>query len=424
MESMYSLAERLFPICRSITGDGVRETLRILGEHIPDLCVHEVPTGTAVFDWIVPKEWRIRDAWIKGADGVKLIDFKDSNLHVVGYSTPVDMTVDRDELMRYIYVEDTMPDAIPYVTSYYKERFGFCMSKNQRDSIPEGEYHIFIDSELFDGSMTYADKIIPGETKDEILFSTYVCHPSMANNELSGPCVLTALSQYISSLPQRRYTYRFVFIPETIGSITYLSKNLMQMKQHVKAGFVVSCVGDDRTYSYVASRYGDTLADKVMKNTLKYHYPNYKTYSFLQRGSDERQYNAPGVDLPVCSFCRSKYGEYDEYHTSADDMSLISEEGMRGALDVLIKCVCSLEANAHYRVNCLCEPQLGRRGLYPTVSKKGTYGSSRTTADMIAYCDGSNDLIDISDIIDVPADILAGIAKTLEDGGLISRLDH
>lgn len=424
MLSLYSIAERLFPICRSITGSGVRETLSILREYIPTLDVFEVPSGTQVFDWRVPKEWRIRDAWVKNSSGEKIIDFKRSNLHVVGYSAPIDKEVGLEELLQYVYVEDTLPDAIPYVTSYYKERYGFCMSKSQRDRLPDDRYHIFIDSELFDGSLTYGEAVIPGECEQEIFFSTYICHPSMANNELSGPCVLTGLYRYLTEIKHRRYTYRLIFIPETIGSITYLSRNLPHLKRCVKAGFVVTCAGDDRTYSYVASRYGDTLADKVVKNTLRYHYPDHKTYSFLQRGSDERQYNAPGVDLPVCAVCRSKYGEYPEYHTSADDMSLISEDGMRGMLEMLQKCVRALEANAYYRVNCLCEPQLGRRGLYPTVSKKNTYGSARTMSDIIAYCDGTNDLIDISDIIGAPLDAIVEMVKTLESGEVLSRVPH
>ena len=260
-----------------------------------------------------------------------------------------------------------------------------------------------------------------GEIKlnKEVLLSTYICHPSMANNELSGPSVAIHLAKWLNELPERRYTYRIVFIPETIGSITYLSRNLDDMKRNVIAGFNISCVGDDRTYSYVASRYGNTLADKVAKNVLRFHYPNYKAYSFLNRGSDERQYNAPGVDLPVCGISRSKYGEYPEYHTSKDDLGLISPSGLQGAYDVLQQCISALETNRKYRVKCLCEPQLGKRGLYPTISQKGSYGSIRAMTNFIAYADGSNDVIDISNIIGEPVHVLISVIEKLLANKLI-----
>ncbi|MDE5590040.1 MAG: DUF4910 domain-containing protein, partial [Acetatifactor sp.] len=372
-QMMYQLVERLFPICRSITGDGVRETLSILKEYISDLKIYEVPSGTKVFDWVIPKEWRIREAYIENGKGEKIVDMKENNLHVMGYSAPLDKYVDLQELKQYIYVQEDQPDAIPYVTSYYKERSGFCMSRNMRDALPEDRYHMYIDSELFDGSLTYGEMILPGKTEKEVLLSTYLCHPSMANNELSGPAVVTALVRWFDSLKDRKYTYRIVFIPETIGSITYLSRNLEEMKQRVIAGYVLSCVGDNRTYSYIPSRDGNTLADRAAKNVLRFHYPEYRRYTFLDRGSDERQYNAPGVDLPVCVVCRSKYGEFPEYHTSLDNLSLVTPEGLEGALDAYRQMIMAIEYNVFYRIKCLCEPQLGKRGLYPTVSKKGSY---------------------------------------------------
>ena len=343
-EEMYELCERLFPICRSITGDGVRKTLQMLVEvYGNEINIHEVPTGTKVFDWTVPKEWNIKEAYIENSKGQRVIDFKNNNLHVVGYSLPVDKFVDLQELKSVVYTQPDQPDAIPYVTSYYKECYGFCMSQNQLDKLPEDTYHIVIDSELKEGSLTYGEIIIPGDTEEEVFLSTYICHPSMANNELSGPVVATFLAKWLNLLVKRRYTYRIIFIPETIGAITYLSKNLQYLKEHVIAGFNLSCVGDNRTFSYVESRYGDTLADKAAKNVLSFYYPDYKTYSFLKRGSDERQYNAPGVDLPVCAICRSKYGEYPEYHTSKDNLELISPEGLLGAYEVYQQCILSLE---------------------------------------------------------------------------------
>lgn len=423
---MYDLCAKLFPYCRSITGDGVRQTLHDLKAVVPEMTLHEVPSGTQVFDWTVPKEWRIRDAWIKNSKGEKVLDFHETNLRVMGYSLPLDEKMPLDELKKIIYTQPDQPDVIPYVTSYYKERSGFCMTQQEKDALPEDTYHAYIDSELFDGSLTYGEVILPGETDDEILLSTYDCHPSMANNECSGPAVSIYLAKWLKSLPHRHYTYRFVYIPETIGSITYLSQSdhLAHMKKHVKAGFNISCVGDDRTYTYVASRYGDTLADRVAKNVLHFHYPKYETRSFLYRGSDERQYNAPSIELPVCAVCRSKYGEYPEYHTSKDDMGLISPSGLEGAYRAYQLMIEALEANRTYRVTCYGEPQLGKRGLYPTISQKGSYDGIKAMTDLITYADGRNDLIAISDRIGVPVHDLIPIAKKMLDAGLFEEVEE
>ena len=420
---MYALCDKLFPVCRSITGNGVRQTLQTLQALCPSMTMHEVPTGTQVFDWTVPKEWNIRDAWIKNSNGEKILDFHKTNLHVMGYSLPVDKKVQLQELLPLIHTQPDQPDAIPYVTSYYKERYGFCMSQNQKDALPEDLYHIHIDSELKDGSLTYGEILIPSTegNEEEIFLSTYVCHPSMANNELSGPVVTIHLAKWLLEKKQRRYRYRIIFIPETIGAITYLSQHLPDMKKRVRAGFNLSCVGDDRTYSYIASRYGNTLADKVAKNVLSFCYPEYKHYSFLQRGSDERQYNAPGVDLPVCAVCRSKYGEYPEYHTSKDDMGLISPSGLQGAYEVYRDMIEVLEYNDYYQVQCLCEPQLGKRGLYPTISQKGSYDEVKSMTNFIAYADGTNDLMDISSIIGVPVSQLIPVVDKLLKEGLVKR---
>lgn len=412
---MYALAGRLFPICRSITGEGFRKSLNILCEEVPDIKVYEVPSGTPVFDWVVPKEWNIRGGGIYRCNGEKVIDFEDSNLHIIGYSTPIHDIVSREKLLEHIHTQPDQPDLIPYITSYYKERWGFCMSENQKKTLTDEKYRVEIDSSFKDGSLTYGDLLIPGESEKEILITTYLCHPSMANNELSGPAVIVELMKYVQQLANRRYSYRFVINPETIGSITYLSRNLETLQKNVVAGFVLSCVGDDRTYSYIESKHGFTLADRVLQNVLRFHYPNYKHYSFLKRGSDERQYNSAGVDLPVCGFCRSKYEEYPEYHTSADNMELISPEGLLGAYEVMEKVINTLENNYHFRMNCVCEPQLGKRGLYPTISQKGTYGAVKTLTNFIAYADGRSDLIDISNIINVPTTELITIKEKLGD---------
>ena len=425
-DEMYALCTELFPICRSITGDGVRQTLQILRSIVPKMTSYEIPSGTQVFDWTVPKEWNIRDAWIKNSKDEKILDFQKTNLHVMGYSLPVDKKVTMAELLPLIHTQPDQPDAIPYVTSYYKERYGFCMTQNQKDALPEDTYHIYIDSELKIGSLTYGEILIPSTegNEDEIFLSTYVCHPSMANNELSGPAVTIYLAKWLLEKKHRRYNYRIIFIPETIGAITYLSQHLPEMKKRIRAGFNISCVGDDRTYSYVASRYGDTLADKVAKNVLSFRYPEYKRYSFLQRGSDERQYNAPGVDLPVCGVCRSKYSEYPEYHTSKDDMGLISPSGLQGAYEVYCEIIEALEHNYIYEIQCLCEPQLGKRGLYPTISQKGSYDDIKSMMNFIAYADGSNDLVDISNRIHTPVKQLIPIAEKLSENHLIECVEE
>lgn len=418
---MYAFAERLFPIGRSLTGEGVRQSLGMIKELVPELEIREIPSGTQVFDWTIPQEWEIRHAYIEEETGNRIVDYEVNNLHVIGYSTPVDRYVDLEELLNYIRVEDEQPDVIPYVTSYYSPRYGFCMSKRQRDALKPGTYHMVIDSRLFDGVLNYAELLLPGKTEKEVLLSTYICHPSMANNELSGPVLVTWLANWLKTI-DRNLTYRIVIVPETIGSIAYLSRNLDAMRKNTIAGFVLTCVGDDRTYSYLESRNGNTLSDRVLTNVLKDVYPEYKTYSYLDRGSDERQYNAPGVDLPVCDFCRSKYGEYPEYHTSADDMSLISPRGLSGAYHVMTQVLAALEMNGFYRVNCLCEPQLGKRGLYPTESRKGIYHEVKKLTNLIAYADGERDLIEISTKIGVPLVGLIPIVEKLVAAGLLDKL--
>ncbi len=419
-QKMYGLAERLFPICRSITGEGFRTSLNMIKEIVPEIEVHQVPSGTQVFDWVIPNEWNCSGGGIYTLSGKKIVDFADSNLHIMGYSTPIDEVISREELLAHVYTLPEQPEWVPYVTSYYKERWGFCMSENQKRTLNEEKYHVAIKSTLQPGNLTYGDLLIPGDSREEILFSTYLCHPSMANDDLSGPVVQTALIKYVQSLPKRRYSYRFVFIPETIGSLTYCSRHLDTLQQNVKAGFVLSCVGDERTYSYIETKYGDTLADRVLQNVLKFHYPNYKRFSFLYRGSDERQYNSAGVDLPVCGFCRSKHsGEYPEYHTSADNMDLITSDGLEGSYDVMVKVIDTLENNYHYKMTCKGEPQLGKRGLYPTVSMKGSNAGVKAMTHFIAYSDGKNDLIQISDIIGVSTSELIGIKNQLLDSGLL-----
>jgi aminopeptidase-like protein len=415
--AMHALAARLFPICRSITGPGVRETLRVLGEYLP-LEIHEVPSGTAVFDWIVPREWVIRDAFIEDETGRRVVDFRQNNLHVVGYSVPVDRWVSLEELQEHLYSLPDQPAAIPYVTSYYQERWGFCIAHRERETLAPGRYRVCIDSELKDGSLTYGECVVPGACAQEVFLSTYVCHPSMANNELSGPVVAAFLARWIRAAP-RRYTYRLVFLPETIGAITYLSRHREHVQRQVVAGFNLSCLGDERAWSYVASRYGDTLADKVAQHVLGAISPDFQAYSFLERGSDERQYCSPGVDLPLVTLCRSKFATYPEYHTSLDDLTLVTPAGLAGGYEMVRRCLEALEHNRKYRVTCYGEPQLGRRALYPAVSMKQSSAGVRTMMNFLAYADGRNDLVDITNRIGVPVWDLYEMAARLEEEGLI-----
>ena len=416
-KEIYGWAVDLFPINRSLTGDGVRQTLQYIKNIIPEMEINEVPSGTKCFDWTVPQEWNCDDAYILDPDGNKICDFKINNLHVVGYSTPIDKEVDLEELKEHLYWIEDQPTAIPYITSYYSPRWGFCLSFNEFKKLKKGTYKVKINSELIDGSLTYGEVKLKGESDKEIFLSTYVCHPSMANNELSGPVVTTALVKFIKSLKDRKYSYRIVFIPETIGSITYISRNIDDMKKNIIAGFNISCVGDDRCFSYVPSRYGNSLSDKVSKHVLKN--IDYVEYSFLDRGSDERQYCSPGVDLPIATICRTKYGQYPEYHTSLDDLTLISPTGLYGGYEKLMKAIELLEKNNYYKVNVSCEPQLGKRGLYPTISTKETGAIVRDMMNFIAYADGNNDLIDIANIIGVQAEDLYDIVEDMKRANLI-----
>jgi aminopeptidase-like protein len=421
---IHALAKRLWAINRSITGDGVRETLSTIKEILPELVICEVPSGTQVFDWTIPKEWRVKDAYIVTPSGNKICEFKKNNLHLVGYSTPISKKLSLSELQEHLYSLPSQPNAIPYITSYYKERWGFCLTHEERERLESGEYEVFIDSELFDGNLTYGEILIKGSSEKEVFISTYVCHPSMANNELSGPCVTTFLAKKLKEAEQLRYSYRLIFIPETIGSITYLSKNIDHLKSCVIAGFNVSCVGDNREYSYLPSRNGDTLSDSVAKHVLKNLSPTYKSYTWGDRGSDERQYCAPGVDLPIASIMRTKYGKYDEYHTSLDDLiNVVTPEGLDGGFSALWRALEAIEKNYFPKVTVLCEPQLGKRGLYPTLSTKSSGVEVRLMMDLITWSDGTRCLVDIAERCNAPVWELYPIIEKLSDNQLMVLLD-
>jgi aminopeptidase-like protein len=418
---MHALATELFPICRSITGEGTRQTLRRLAADLPGMMLHEIPTGTPCFDWEIPPEWNIRDAYVSDAKGHRVIDFRKNNLHVVGYSIPVDAEVDRDELDKHLFSLPDRPAAIPYITSYYAPRWGFCVTHEDRLKLGAGPFRVCVDSELSHGSLTYGELILPGEEEREVLLSTYVCHPSMANNELSGPVVTWALARWLQRQPHRRFTYRIIFVPETIGSIAYLSRNANVMRRNTVAGYVITCVGDERTYSFLPSRRADTLADRIARHILRHNVPHVDEYTFLDRGSDERQYCSPGIDLPVASIMRSKYATYPEYHTSLDDLTLVTPAGLQGSFEILRMCLCAIEANVVYRTVLPCEPQMGRRGLYPTLGTASKANSVRDMMNVLAYCDGTSDLLAIADRIDLPMELCADIVATLRQQQLLER---
>jgi len=400
---IHNFAKQLWPINRSITGKGVRTTLALIKQHLPGLEVKAIPSGTEVFDWTVPKEWHAEEAYIITPSGDKICDFKVNNLHLLGYSTAFEGSMSLEELKEHLYTLPEQPEAIPYITSYYKERWGFCLSQKQYDQLEDGEYRVKIEAKHFDGVLNYAELVLPGESQEEVFLSTYICHPSMANNELSGPTVVTYLAKWLSELSKRYYTYRIVFIPETIGSITYLSRNYKEMREKTIAGFNVSCVGDDRAYSYLPSRNGKTLSDDIAKHVLSHTDPNYKSYTWLDRGSDERQYCAPGIDLPVASIMRTKYGQYPEYHTSLDDLdNVVTPTGLDGGYWSIRKAIEAIERNKKYLVTVLGEPQMGKRGLYPTLSTKKSGEEVRLMMNLISLCDGKNTLLQIAEILNTP----------------------
>ena len=407
-KEMYDLMTELYPICRSITGDGVRKTDKILSSHIP-LEIHEVPTGTKVFDWNIPKEWNIKDAYIIDPDGEKIIDFKKSNLHVLNYSVPINTKMTLDELKPHLYTIPEKPDVIPYRISYYKENWGFCLSHNQFLNLMEGEYEVVIDSTLKDGSLTYAECFIPGETDDEILISCYTCHPSLCNDNLSGVVLSTFLAKTISKINLRRYSYRFLFVPETIGAITWLSQNESKLS-NINHGLVVTCVGDPGCLTYKKSRNGNLNIDRAVTNVLKHCGDDYKIIDYFPPGSDERQYGSPGVNLPVGSLMRTPYGEFQEYHTSADDLNFVQSKPLTDSFSKYMKTFYILENNRSFiNLQPKGEPNLGKRGLYRTISgQQDGYEAELAIISILNLSDGDHSLLDISE-------------RTEMDFGLIKR---
>lgn len=394
---MLGWAKEIFDYPRSLTGDGVRKTLRYLSSIAPDIDMRSYPSGLSVFDWVVPQEWSVREAFIEHIEsGERFAQFSDSPLHLVGYSVPVETEMCLTDLRSRIFTSSAHRDWVPYVTSYYEPTWGFCMSENQKSELPGGKYRVVVDSQMFAGKMDFGEAVIEGELKQEVFFSTYVCHPSMANNEASGPVLVAALMLLLRHhYPSPKYTYRFLLAPETIGSLAYLNENLEQMRANMRFGFNISCVGDNRAFSRIETRLGNTLSDTALDATLIGR-PATTTYSYLDRGSDERQYCAPGIDLPVAGFCRSKHGMYAEYHTSADNFEVVTADGLQGSFEVLACIVDALELGIFPKSSVLGEPQLSKRGLYPSTSQRDSSASIRTRMDVIAYSDGQHTVFDIA----------------------------
>lgn len=420
-QEILDFAKVIFPINRSLTGEGVRETFRHIQEHLPDLTVHAVPSGTEAFDWVVPNEWEITEAYIENSSGKRLVDFANNNLHVVGYSTAVDVLLSLDELQEHLHSLPDKPEAIPYVTAYYSDRWGFCLTHLQRTALVPDTYRAVIRARKFQGIMNYAELVIPGESSKEVFLSTYICHPSMANNEVSGPSVLMFVAKWLRSAP-RHFTYRLVFLPETIGAIYYLSQHLEHLRQHVHVGFNISCVGDDRNYSFVSSRKGQTLADRIASHILPILSPSFVRHSFLERASDERQYGSPLVDLPLVSLSRTKYGCYDEYHTSLDNFDVVTSTGLEGGFNMITSCILAAESNRTYIARFPCEPQLGKRGLYPTLGGGKVSASVDALLNVLSYCDGETDLLTLAEICGLSIFDVADTAKTLKEHDLICEI--
>ena len=396
---MINWIKDLFYICRSITGPGLRRTLKYFEKINPEFKRLKFKTGKKVFDWQIPYEWSITNAYILHSSGKKFANFLKNNLHVVNYSTPVNKIISKKDLLKNIFTLPEQPNSIPYVTSYYKKTWGFCISENQKKRLPKGNYKIVIDSSFKRGFLDLSHALYRGLSKKEIFFSTYVCHPSMANNELSGPAVMNALMLFIKkNFKKTKYSYRFVMLPETIGSISYLSRYYKYLKSNVIAGFNLSCLGDERAYSHISSPYEDTLADRALSSSL-IGLKNVKRYSFLYRGSDERQYCSPGINLPLVGFCRSKYGSFKEYHTDKDNLNLVTQKGLEGSLEILKNIVIGFESELYPKSKFLCEPQLSKRGLKETLSKNKNSKDNLLRINIISYSNGINDVFKIAKIL-------------------------
>ena len=409
---IYSLIKELYPICRSITGQGVRDSLEVIAKNIP-LDVKEIPTGTQVFDWTIPKEWNIRDAWIKDEKGKRLVDFKKSNLHVVSYSSPIHERFSLKKLIPHLHTLPDYPDWIPYRTSYYKENWGFCLSHNQFTQLKDENYEVCIDSSLTDGSLTYGECQINGKSEKEVIVSAHICHPSLCNDNLSGVCVAVALAKLIA-MKQHRYTYRFIFAPGTIGAITWLALN-KKRAQRIRHGLILSGVGDEGTLSYKRSIRGDAIIDRAVEHLFVNETKSYKIEDFSPYGYDERQYGSPGFKLPVGRISRTPFGTYPEYHTSADNMSFVKPECLEDTFEKIKILFNIIEENRRYiNRKPFCEPQLGKRGLYESIGD-----NELAMLWVLNMSDGNNDLLDIAEKASISFSRIQKAALILQKHNLV-----
>ncbi|MGK3207650.1 DUF4910 domain-containing protein [Amycolatopsis sp. MEPSY49] len=415
---LHALVERLYPICRSITGDGVRQTLDIIGEHIA-LERHEVPTGTAVLDWTIPQEWNIRDAYVAAPSGERVIDFQELNLHVVGYSVPVRRRMPLSELREHLHTLPDQPSWVPYRTSYYAPAWGFCLAQEKLDALPDGEYDVVVDSTLEDGSLTYGEHVVPGRVTDEVIVSCHVCHPSLANDNLAGIAVAISLAQQLAET-QPHYTYRFLFMPGTIGSITWLARNSSRIEK-VKHGLVLACAGDPGSLTYKKSRRGDAEIDRVLQHVLKSR--EHRVVDFSPYGYDERQFCSPGFNLGVGSLTRTPYAGYPEYHTSADNPGFVSPQAMEDTLGALKDAFGVLDRNRRYvNLSPYGEPQLGKRGLYDSLGGRSDAKQAQMAMLWVLnLSDGEHSLLDIAERAGLPFGIVDVAARALHDAGLVKE---
>jgi aminopeptidase-like protein len=415
-EEIFALAAELYPICRSITGDGVRATLNHLRQHLP-FDLHEVPTGTPVFDWTIPREWNIRDAYIKNAAGERVVDFRSSNLHVVNYSMPVHDRLPLETLKKHIFTLPDQPDLIPYRTSYYAERWGFCMAHNRLTELEDGLYEVFIDATLQDGALTYGEYLHRGETDDEFLLSAHICHPSLANDNCSGLALLTRLAERLASV-ETQYSYRFLLAPGTIGAIAWLARN-EQTVGRIRHGLVVSCVGDAGGPTYKKSRRGNSAIDRTMTHVLRCMAPSSTILDFVPYGYDERQYCSPGLNLPVGLFQRSQFATFPQYHTSGDNLDFIKPACLAESYRLICAALNIVENDCRPRNTMpMCEPQLGRRGLYSAVGGEGP-GNSLALLWVLNLSDGTNSLLDMAERANMPFAVIAAAANRLRQSGLL-----
>ena len=420
-EEMYQMMKELYPICRSITGDGVRKTHEIIRKQI-QIITHEIPTGTQVFDWVIPKEWNIKDAYIRSPKGEKIVDFKKSNLHVLNYSVPINSKISLEELKPHLFTLPEHPDVIPYLTSYYKENWGFCMSHNQFLKLQDGEYEVVIDSTLKDGHLTYGEYYLKGKEDNEILITCYTCHPSLCNDNLSGVVLTTFLVKILSSLSLKN-SYRFLFIPETIGAITWLSINEKKI-QKIKSGLVVTCVGDPGDSTYKKSIQDDAEIDRIVINVLKNSGQNYKIIDFFPPGSDERQFSSPAFNIPVGLLMRTSFPNFPEYHTSADNMEYVQSQYLTDTFSKYIRIIYILENNKIYlNLNPKCEPQLGKRGLYTQIGgQKEGYVDEFSILAVLNLSDGNHSLLDISERTEIEFSLIKKAADLLLTYNLLKEI--